>query len=448
MSVIHFETLGCKLNQIETESLAQEFLRAGFSVTDSLPENEALSPNENPIISIVNTCTVTGKAEQKARRLIRLLLRKWPDTPVLVTGCYAEVEADTIAAIDPAVRVVPGSRKNELADLPPFLRDHLALGGQSIVEILDGFIGENRSESVPFRLSTDNFQFHSRASIKIQDGCNNMCAYCRIRLARGHSVSLPANDVLTRIKAIEEAGWNEVIITGVNLSQYRSDNKGFADLLKLILDTTSRIQVRISSLYPESIDDALVPILKNERVCPHFHLSVQSGSNRILSLMRRPYPAETVYRAAARLREIKENPFLACDIITGFPSETDEDFEQTLTMCTEIGFAWIHAFPFSPRPGTEAYEMKPHIPERIAGERVAQLSILAEKNRTAYHEYWIGRTLPAIAETENRNGETTVLTSNYLSLTIPETGLIRGERIMITVTGPGTGILEKKPSRL
>ncbi len=442
MSVIHFQTLGCKLNQIETESLAQAFSHCGFTVSDTAPSDTALP--EKPLVCIVNTCTVTGKAEQKARRLIRLLIRTWPGTPVLVTGCYAEVEAETIAAIDPSVRVLPGSRKNELPELPEFLVDQLAASpGVPVEAALDRFISAERHTAPPFSLSTDNFHFHSRASIKIQDGCNNACAYCRIRLARGKAVSLSADEVLSRITAIEDAGWNEVILTGVNLSQYESDGKDFCGLLERILRENTRIHVRISSLYPERVDEELTPLLAHDRICPHFHLSVQSGSDRILSLMRRPYTAEMVYLAAERLRSIKENPFLACDIITGFPSESDEDFEQTYALCSGTGFAWIHAFPFSPRPGTEAFSMKHPIPERIAGERVARLSILAEQNRSAYRKYWIGRTVPAIVETETGTNGTTVLTNNYLSLIIPERGLLRGSRVAVHITGEHTGILEK-----
>lgn len=442
MPVIHFQTLGCKLNQIETESLAQSFSRCGFSVSDTAPSDTALP--DSPLVCIVNTCTVTGKAEQKARRLIRLLIRTWPGTPVLVTGCYAEVEAETIAAIDPAIRVLPGSRKNELPDLPEFLIEQLTVSpGITVDTILDRFISVERQTAPPFSLSTDNFHFHSRASIKIQDGCNNACAYCRIRLARGKAVSLPADEVLSRITAIENAGWNEVILTGVNLSQYESDTNDFCGLLERILRETTRIHVRISSLYPERVDDELTPLLAHDRVCPHFHLSVQSGSNRILSLMRRPYPAEMVYQATERLRRVKENPFLACDIITGFPSESDDDFEQTYSLCSDIGFTWIHAFPFSPRPGTEAYTMKTPVPERIAGERVTRLSILAEQNRRAYREYWVGRTVPAIVETETGANGTTVLTNNYLSLIIPEQGLTRGSRVQVHITGAHTGVLEK-----
>ena len=451
MATIHFETLGCKLNQIEIESLAEAFSVAGFTVESgtSAAQRNQHTEKEIPLICIVNTCTVTGKAEQKARRLIRLLLRIWPEAPVLVTGCYAEVEAQTIANIDPMVRVFPGSRKNELPDLPAFILKNLDSNTKtSIVNILDAFITTEKNTSAPFRLSTDNFHFHSRASIKIQDGCNNSCAYCRIRLARGKSVSLPLDEVILRINEIEQAGWNEVILTGVNLSQYQSQDNDFADLLERILRETKAIRLRISSLYPDRIDEALIPLLENERVCPHFHLSIQSGSDRILSRMRRPYTADIVRRAAENLQRIKENPFLACDIITGFPSETDEDFMQTLSLCTDIGFAGIHAFPFSPRPGTEAFSMKPHIPERIAGERVALLNTLAKKNHSAYQDYWIGRTVSAIVESNSAKAETSVLTENYLTLLIPKSDIPQGSQVRIKITGRTTGKLENKPVEL
>ncbi len=445
MERVHFETLGCKLNQIETESLAHAFGEAGFSVN---PEESAVyRPVGILALNIVNTCTVTGKAEQKARRLIRLLLKKHPQTPVLVTGCYAEVEAAAIAEIDPRVRVFPGSRKGELADLPGYLAARLTLHPEeSLLSALSDFClraaaPADSGGAIPgtFRLATDNFLFHSRASIKIQDGCDNRCTYCRIRLARGKAVSLPSAEVIDQIKKIETAGWAEAVLSGVNLSQYRSENGDFADLLLRILKNTSTIAIRISSLYPERVDEAILPMLAHPRVRPHFHLSVQSGSDRILGLMKRPYSAETVYRATERLRSVKENPFLACDIITGFPGETDGDFEMTFKLCADIGFAWIHAFPYSPRPGTEAALFKPHIPERIAGERVARLAALAEKNLALYAGYWTGREVTAIVEHGPAGGTGRVLTENYLPIEIPALQAARGTEIRIKLTGNGMG---------
>lgn len=460
MELVHFETLGCKLNQIETESAAAAFRAAGFSIdgaeldtpadetADDATDAESRIPDESalaapaPALCVVNTCTVTGKAEQKARRLIRLLLRSWPRTPVLVTGCYAEVEAPAIQAIDPRVLVLPGSRKNELADLPAFLANALALRpGTDIADLLRDFLSRTPADDRRFLLATDNFLFHSRGSIKIQDGCNNRCAYCRICLARGASVSLSADEVVARVREIEKAGWSEVVLTGVNLGQYRSGSGDFASLLARILGETERISVRISSLYPERVDEALLPLLANERVAPHFHLSIQSGSDRILRAMRRPYTAQTVRDAVRRLREVKDDPFLACDIIAGFPGETDEDFAATMELCGQSRFAWIHAFPFSPRPGTEAWGMKPRVPERIAGERVARLTALAERGRLDYYSAWIGREIHAISESGGDAGSSRALTANYLSVRVDEPDIPRGRLIRVRVTGMGTASL-------
>lgn len=460
METVRFETLGCKLNQIETESLAHAFAEAGFVVfgAETLTDDEEGGTAETiaerryrpvtvPDLCVVNTCTVTGKAEQKARRLIRNLLSKYPGAPVLVTGCYAEVETDALEAIGPRVCVFPGSRKGELADLPRWLSDFRLIHPEApVLAALEGFrdarrpAGETKAEST-FRLATDDFLFHSRASIKIQDGCNNHCTYCRIRLARGSAVSLPAADVIAQIRRIEEAGWAEVVLTGVNLSQYRSDGADFADLLRRILDETKGVAIRISSLYPERVDEAMMEPLSDPRIRPHFHLSVQSGSDRILRAMKRPYSTETVYEAVSRLRHVKANPFIACDIITGFPGETDEDFERTFTMCQELGFAGIHAFPFSARPGTEAWSMKPRIPERVAGERVRRLGELAVAARAAYENAWIGKPLRAVIERGSDAGTEKVLTENYLSSRIPATGKPAGSEVTVILTAQGEACL-------
>jgi len=489
MQRIHFETLGCKLNQIETESLAHAFRETGFlvdsdpvyrpvgieSATTATDDDSVIAANPvyrpvgiEPSLYILNTCTVTGKAEQKARRIIRLMLRANPEATVLVTGCYAEVEQAAIAAIDPRIVVFPGSRKGALADLPSYLaRKHeqnpLMPLGDAIRDFSLMKIGQSDepdtqarsaqatssdaikpSISETFRLSTDDFLFHSRASIKIQDGCSNRCSYCRIRLARGKAVSLDSGEVIARVQKIEDAGWGEVTLSGVNLSQYRSRDGDFADLLARLLAETSRIAIRVSSLYPERVDDAILPMLAHNRILPHFHLSVQSGSDRILAAMRRPYKAEAVLRAVERLRSIKENPFIACDIIAGFPGETDDDFAETLSLCAKANFAWIHAFPFSPRPGTEAWDMRPRIPERVAGERVAILTELAEKNHRAYADFWVGRVIPAIAEQGTEGAAITAVTDNYLSVTLSaDAGPIpRGKRIRVRLTAHDAAKLE------
>lgn len=251
MERVHFTTLGCKLNQIESESLASAFLKAGFDVVG---EDATIPEGPSPVLCVVNTCTVTGKAEQKSRALIRRLLRQWPGTAVLVTGCYAEVERDAIEALDPRVVAFPGSRKDELIALPDALNATLASSPHaSALEVARNFSRSPGRDVPAFTLSTDGFLFHSRASIKIQDGCDNACAYCRIRLARGRSISLADDEVVERVRSIERAGWNEVVLTGVNLSQYRSGSGDFARLLERLLRETDGIALRISSLYPSGL---------------------------------------------------------------------------------------------------------------------------------------------------------------------------------------------------
>ena len=410
---VHFETLGCKLNQVESEGAARAFTDAGFSV--SMEPMTASSPEDGDVVAcVVNTCTVTAKAEQKARRIIRLLLAKCPRAVVIVTGCYAQLDGNDIRAIDPRVAVLGGQTKSALADVPSLIGG-TALSGAELRSSLQAFFDKKQGASgeivEPFRLSTDTFINHSRSSLKIQDGCNCVCTYCRIRLARGKSVSLDANTVIDRIRALEEAGQGEVVVTTVNISQYRgryADKDGnetfvgFAGLLRLMLENTSRIGIRISSLYPEIVDEELSSLVAHPRVRPHFHISVQSGSDSVLARMKRPYRIDAVYRAVRLLREAKGNPFLACDIIGGFPGESDEDFALTMKMLRECGFTFVHAFPFSARPGTEAFSMRPMVPNYVTDGRIKQLEKFSRESKGKYIEGFVGAVLPAVCETVHR----------------------------------------------
>lgn len=516
LCAIRIETLGCRLNQAEAESFAALCTDAGFSIyTDyaaytlanhsivrqssavSVPNGAGMiqagmgngasvrklqsaapvrlysvPPSQQTVLCFVNTCTVTGKAEQKARRLIRLLVKIHPYAVILVTGCYAQLEAAEIEALHPHVLAFPGQQKDLLTAMPEYLAElvrssayfdtsfFLSALRTYLTDLLHNGLtdktqryksvknqhGDNIRGKQLFALSSPHFLFHSRALLKIQDGCNDACAYCRIRLARGKSVSLPAAEVLDRLRGIEETGIPELTLTGVNLSQYRSEAGDFADILRLILEN-STMRIRISSLYPDRIDEDLIPLLAHPQVCPHFHLSVQSGSNTVLKTMHRGYKRATVYRAVSELRRVKDNPFIGADIITGFPGETEEDFEETYRMCRELNFAGIHAFPFSARPGTEAWKMQPKVPERIAGERVKRLNELAEMQAAAYIQAWNGKLVYGVAEAP-RNGRQNVITENYLSLPLIETSLqtdndLRGgEYIQVRVRGKDAALTE------
>jgi len=432
---VRIETLGCRLNQVESEALAVRFAECGFDVFSKEAEASILPVK----LCIVNTCTVTGKAEQKARRLIRLLLKEHEDAVIFVTGCYAELEADSIEKINKRIIAFSGKKKDELDGLPHFLKDaclkNKDLNEDSVNlkknllifrnEIYSKenqqdksfLIKETERRKSMFKLSSPVFVFHSRASLKIQDGCNNACAYCRIRLARGTSVSLPAEEAVRRIVQIEKNGAAEVVLSGVNLSQYRDETYGgFANLLAMLLENTKKIRLRISSMYPECVDNGILKIVENKRICPHFHLSVQSGSNKILKAMNRPYREADIRRAVNNLRKVKDNPFIGCDIITGFPSETEEDFLQTFKMCEDLKIPGIHVFPFSARPGTKAFLMKPKVPEREAGRRASLLSELSGKNYQSYLASCNGKLFFGVIEKPQNNEDLRIVTENYLSL--------------------------------
>ena len=417
---VTFQTFGCKLNQLETEALADSFSRAGAAV---------LSPGSEAELHILNTCTVTGKAEQKARRSIRAALAAGPRSPgreavVVVTGCYAQVEAEAIEALGERVLAVRGEDKALLHGLAAFLADEWQGHGDLLGAVRDwraaaaaraaavpagaagatgaaagGPRSDNAARDGRFAFNPAAFAFHSRPSLKIQDGCSNRCSYCRVCIARGPSVSLEPAVVLERLRALEASGAAEAVLTGVNLSQYRSGGLGFAGLLGYLLAGTSRIAIRLSSFEPDRVDAAFLEAFGERRVRPHLHLPIQSGSDAVLARMGRRYTASQVLAACDDLRRVKGDPFLAADIIAGFPGETDADFEATLSTAAAAGLAWIHAFPFSARPGTAAWDMKPRVPERVAGERVAALTALAERGREAYLARWMGCEVEAVLET-------------------------------------------------
>ncbi|MDR3302554.1 MAG: radical SAM protein, partial [Spirochaetaceae bacterium] len=427
-----FLTLGCKLNQSETEGIADAFRRAGFTIESA--------PKDADII-IVNTCAVTAKAEQKARRLIRSLLKSHAQARIIVTGCYTfycgrvhsgnGVQGHVSACGNDCggvsndngecerLFVVSGDDKPALLDLPEKL-----LTGAPLAEILSRITGAAgggggtaefaraaeatgaRSEgSKKFRFNPEKNSFHSRAQLKIQDGCDNACAYCAVTLARGPSLSIPAEEALIRLKTLEDAGAGEAVLTGVNIGLYHSPQcGGLAGLLAYLLAGTKLIALRLSSLEAAVFSDEFFELLHNPRIRPHFHLSLQSLSETILKAMGRNYHAEQIFRIIERLREVKRDPFLACDIITGFPGETQAEFEKTKTFCEQADFAWIHAFPFSARPGTAAFTLPGKTSAREASSRAQTLTSLAKAGRRRYTERSIGRKVSAIFEGGSEGG--------------------------------------------
>ena len=421
---VHFRTFGCKLNQLESESLAAAFAAAGADVwprsgpsdmtlcdpdDDSGGSVASISGDQgspagfsravaaSAEVHVFNTCTVTSKAEQKARREIRLAARRNPAALLLVSGCYAQLEATAIAALAPRVVGVPGDDKARLHGLAECLAA-AAADRLDLYEAAVHWLAAPASSGDRFAFAPTAFRFHSRPSLKIQDGCDNRCAYCRVCLARGPSVSLEPTRLLERVRALEAAGAPEIVLTGVNLSQYRAVGLDFSALLGWLLAETDRVAFRISSWEPDRVDDAFLAVFSASRVRPHLHLAAQSGSDVTLRAMGRHYGAARLLAAVADLRRVKVDPFLGADLICGFPGETDAQFGQTLALAEQADFAWIHAFTYSPRPGTAAAKLLDQVPPYQAVVRTARLTALADSGRRRFAARRLGAKLEAVLE--------------------------------------------------
>ena len=411
---VGFHTLGCKLNQFETESLAEAFRSQGFGVH---------SVDREAPLYIVNTCTVTSKSEQKARRIIRGLARAETEPLVVVTGCYAQLEADGITGLGDNVVVHPQQAKGMLLQLPRFIADNpgfAKLSGTMKKECFHRFLTHRPGDIAgPFDFHVQSFSFHSRAFLKIQDGCDGGCAYCRVPLARGPSLSLAADRVEERFRSLERAGYREIVITGVNISAYQSRGDDLNTLLRRLLSETADARIRLSSLEPEYIGETLRETLGHARICAHFHLPIQSGSDRILAAMKRRYNVGRVIQAVELLRSAKPGAFLAGDLLVGFPGESEEDFRQTCALVERLRLTRLHVFPYSPRPGTAAYGLRPQIPDKRKKQRVRELLRVSADHLADYIRGWRGATVEAVLEGDLLpGGRGRGVSGNYLKLQI------------------------------
>lgn len=415
-------TLGCRVNQCESEAVAKAFADAGHEVSDT---------EIGASLVIVNTCTVTGKAEQKARRVIRLFSKH---APVLVTGCYAQVSPNQIEALGDNVRVLPLTRKQELLSLPSFFAEN---PGKSVLETITLFCSRKAvSQGSVFDYAASNFSYHTRSYLKVQDGCDNNCAFCRVHIARGKSTFLDADTAVQRALEIEKNGYHEIVLTGVNLTMYDHEGRGLGGLLERLLAAVGPdMRFRLSSLEPDHIDDLLLKQLEDPRMQPYFHIPIQSASEKILKRINRTYSASHLDYVVGAIRQLKTDPFLACDIITGLPSETEEDFEITRSFLIEKGFAHIHVFPFSPRPDTPLFKAKDRIPESVRDDRAANLRELSEKLNAQYLERQVGRENEVILETR-KQGHWEGLSGNYMRLITDNVPLFAkpGDLVKVRVT--------------
>ena len=428
---VGFCSLGCKVSQYETEALAERFAAAGFTVSDF----DAVCD-----VYVINTCTVTVESDRKSRQMIRRATRVNPDAVVIVTGCSSQLHPDSIAAI-PGVSYVSGNdRKMNLPDVARNLLLRPKTGAVNAVRDLAG---------VPFERASITRAPRTRAVVKIEDGCNCRCAYCAIPLARGPVRSKAPSDVIDEVRALVASGTREIVLTGIETAAYGIDLDGYRliDLIADIADKTEVERIRLSSLSPEMMTPATVKRLASVRgLAPHFHLSLQSGSDAVLAAMRRPYRTKQVRDALAALRE--EIPYVTftTDVIVGFPGETEETFLETVAFCREARFLRLHVFPYSPRPGTPAADF----PDQVDGEekhrRVRELVKVGRDVAKDLLSDLIAAKTPLSVLFETRDGEyLTGHSENYVEVKVKTERDLAGQirRVLPTaLSGEGvTGVI-------
>ena len=375
-------TLGCKVNQYETEYLREGLLRLGYRDAED---------NEPADLCIVNTCTVTGEADLKSRKVIRQLARRNPQAQIIVMGCYATRAAEEVAALPGVVEVVVDKRT---------LPDLLARFG--LVDLPTGI---------------SSFGRRHRAYVKVQDGCRMKCSYCIIPNVRPLLASRPPDDVLDEIGRLVGHGHREIVLTGIHLGHYGVDlaehpgeHEGI-DLTRLIgriVQLEGEFRLRISSMEAVEVTPDLIGLMADHpgRICPHLHLSMQSGSDAVLLRMGRRWASRRFVERLEEIRESLDAPALTTDVIVGFPGETEADFEATCRAVEEVGFSKVHVFRFSPRQGTPAADMPDQVPGRVKQRRAAELAELAGRQRQRYFEGLLGRKLQVLVESPvpNRPG--------------------------------------------
>jgi len=383
---VALDTLGCKLNQAETELLARQFAEAGYKV---VPLSEPAD------IYILNTCTVTRIADQKSRQRLRLARRRSGTAMVVATGCYATSAPDILAKIDGVDLVVGNDRKAQLLQLVQEAGDIAILG------------------SVASGISDGGSGFRTRAFVKVQDGCNGSCAYCIVPLVRPCEESVPVEQVVAEIDNCLARNCGEVVLTGVEIGRYSHNGMNLKGLLERILAETEVARIRLSSLQPDEITPELLELWQDCRLCCHFHLSLQSGSNGVLGRMRRRYSVGDYRQAVSLIRSRLPEAAITTDIIVGFPGETDEEFEESYEFCRQMEFARIHVFAYSPRPGTLAAQMPQMVAAMVKKERSRRMLALAKESEQNFHRRFLGQTRAILWEKQTK-GVWSGLTDNYI----------------------------------
>jgi threonylcarbamoyladenosine tRNA methylthiotransferase MtaB len=400
-------TLGCKVNHYESAGIEAEIRSRGFSIVPFRSEAD---------IYIVNTCTVTGKTDYQSRQLIRRANRTNSEASIFVTGCYAQIAPEIVAAL-PGVKMVVGT--GQKAAIPDLLSNKV--GKETIINV-----GNIDDEGPLTCLSVTDFHGQTRAYLKIQDGCNAFCSYCIIPYARGRTRSLPEDRVIEEIRSLCRAGYREIILTGIHLGMYGhelSPRTSLSDLLSRIEKETKVERLRISSTEPMEITDGIIELIKESSIlCRHLHIPLQSGDDIILKAMNRNYDSRQFVKGIEKIVQAIPDIGIGIDIIAGFPGEGEEEFQNTRAFIEQLPIQYLHVFPYSKRPGTAAFSLSGHVPEDIKKGRARILREIDHEKRLSFSSRFIGKRLSVLVEGKKDRGSGFMkgFSDNYIPILIEE----------------------------
>ena len=401
---VKFITLGCKTNIYESEAMAQLFEAAGYTVV-----RDEDAPAD---VCVINTCAVTGTGAKKSRQQIRRAVRLNPGAVIAATGCFAQTEPERVRSIEGVDVIIGNKGRSEIVKM---VED--ALAGEKTDSVID-ILREKKFEEI----AVSTGQSRIRANVKIEDGCDNFCSYCIIPFARGPVRSRSLDNIIKEAEALAKNGYSEIVLTGIHIGSYGKDIKDGRRLIDVIeaLDKIDGIRrIRLGSIEPGIVDEEFAArAARLDKLCPQFHLSLQSGSDATLKRMKRRYSAAQYRGAVALLRKYFKDAAITTDLMVGFVGETDEEFEESYNFCKEIGFSQMHIFKYSVRRGTAAEKMPGRVDERVKDERSHRMLSLASDMKKDFYSEHIGRVMPVLIEQERQSGVYHATTANYMDVLI------------------------------
>jgi threonylcarbamoyladenosine tRNA methylthiotransferase MtaB len=431
MKKVAFYTLGCKLNYSETSTIGRMFESRGYQKVEF---------NENPDIFVINTCSVTDNADKKCRKIVKEANKINPDGYVAVIGCYAQLKPKEISEIEGVDAVLGAAEKFRLVDLlGDFVKEPRQNGENA--QVFNSKIEEVIEYHTSYSLND-----RTRTFLKVQDGCDYPCAYCTIPLARGASRSDTIENVVKAANEIAESGVKEIVLTGVNIGDFKPPNSplipdggthhhSFIDLIKELDNVEGIERFRVSSIEPNLLHDEIIEfVAQSQRFVPHFHIPLQSGSNKVLGLMKRRYRRELYVDRVNKIKALMPHCCIGVDVIVGHPGETDAEFLETYNFLNELNISYLHVFTYSERPNTFALTIKPSVPQHKRAERSKMLHILSDKKRRAFYESQLGGEFTVLFEEDIEDGKMHGFTENYVRVAAKYDPLLINETMKVKLT--------------